>query len=200
MPLPPSVVAASVPGMTGSCCAPGCAAPAAPGSPVPLCTGHALLVADFTAEHVGVEDLLPGPCVVCGSRLGVRFPSGAVCSVCEWRFGDAPDGELGAPRVDVVYYLRMRDDTGDRVKIGTTANPRQRLGRIAHQDLLAFERGDRKIERRRHTEFAATRYPGTEWFRVTPALLEHVAVLAAGVSDPWDLHARWTSEALALHA
>ena len=55
-----------------------------------------------------------------------------------------PDGDLAPPRVDVVYYLRQRDHVGDRVKIGTTANPRQRLARISHQDLLAFERGDRR--------------------------------------------------------
>lgn len=198
-----SVAVGSVPRMVRSesparCCVPGCTAVVSPEAPVPLCTGHVTLVAEFAAEHVGVEDLLPGPCLVCGGRIGVRFPSGPVCAVCEWRFGDVPDGELGAPRVDVVYYLRMRDDTGDRVKIGTTANPRQRLGRIAHQDLLGFERGDRTLERQRHAEFAASRYPGTEWFRVTPELLAHVDVVAAGVPDPWALHTRWMSEALAL--
>ncbi|MFJ3034057.1 GIY-YIG nuclease family protein [Curtobacterium pusillum] len=184
-----------------SCCAPGCDAGAVPVSTVPavpLCAGHVALVVDAAAEHVGVEDALPGPCPVCGSRIGVRFPSGAVCAACEWRWGDVPDGDLAPPRVDVVYYLRMRDDFGDRVKIGTTTNPRQRLAAIPHQDLLGFERGDRTLERRRHAQFVATRYPGTEWFRVTPELLEHVATVAAGVSDPWELHARWTSEALAL--
>ncbi|PYY43262.1 MULTISPECIES: GIY-YIG nuclease family protein [unclassified Curtobacterium] len=180
------------------CCVPGCDRTTTDGVPVPLCLGHVTLVGDFAAEHVGVEDLLPGPCIVCGGRIGVRFPTGTLCAVCEWRFGDVPDGELGAPRVDVVYYLRMRDESGDRVKIGTTANPRQRLGRIAHQDLLGFERGDRTLERRRHAEFAASRYPGTEWFRVTPELLAHVGTVAAGAPDPWALHTRWVSEALAL--
>jgi len=181
-----------------SCCVPGCDAAAAPGAPVPLCAGHLTLVAEFGAEHAGVEDALPGPCPLCGSRVGMRYPSGAVCATCEWRYGDVPDGDLAPPRVDVVYYLRMRDDFGDRIKIGTTANPRRRLAAIPHQDLLGFERGDRTLERRRHAAFAATRYPGTEWFRATPELLAHVAGVAAGVSDPWALHARWTSEALAL--
>ncbi len=193
-----SDVPGSVPRMVPSCCAPGCTSPPAPGAPVPLCALHVAVVADHAAETVGVEDLLPGPCPVCGSRLGVRFAAGSVCAVCEWRWGEVPDGDLAPPRVDVVYYLRQRDHVGDRVKIGTTANPRQRLARISHQDLLAFERGDRRLERRRHEQFAATRYPGTEWFRVTPELLAHVDFVAAGVSDPWDVHARWTSEALAL--
>ncbi|WP_144713562.1 GIY-YIG nuclease family protein [Curtobacterium pusillum] len=186
--------------MVTSCCVPGCdgRVAAADGPPVPLCAGHVALVADFAAEHAGTEDALPGPCPVCGSRIGVRYPSAVVCATCEWRWGDVPDGDLAPPRLDVVYYLRMRDDFGDRIKIGTTTNPRQRLAAIPHQDLLAFERGDRTLERRRHEQFAATRYPGTEWFRVTPELLAHVDAVAAGVDDPWALHARWSSEALAL--
>ena len=186
--------------VASSCCVPGCAADVASAAPagVPLCAGHVTLVADAAAEHLGVEDVLPGPCPMCGSRIGVRFPTGSVCAVCEWRYGEVPDADLTPPRVDVVYYLRMRDDFGDRIKIGTTTNPRQRLAAIPHQELLGFERGDRTLERRRHAQFAATRYAGTEWFRVTPELLEHVAVVAAGVSDPWELHARWRSEALAL--
>ena len=183
-----------------TCCVPGCDAPSADGfaGVLPLCVGHVTLVADTAAEHAGVEDALPGPCPVCGGRVGVRWPSTVLCATCEWPWGDVPDGELPPPRVDVVYYLRQRDDFGDRVKIGTTTNPRQRLAAVPHQELLAFERGDRHLERRRHTAFAADRYPGTEWFRTTPALLEHVARVAAGVTDAWALHARWTSEALAL--
>ncbi|WP_434770704.1 GIY-YIG nuclease family protein [Curtobacterium flaccumfaciens] len=185
--------------VTSSCCVPGCAGVLADGlAGVPLCGAHVAFVADLAAEHPGIEDALPGPCPACGSRIGVRYPSGMVCARCEWRWGEVPDGDLAPPRVDVVYYLRMRDDFGDRIKIGTTMNPRQRLAAIPHQDLLAFERGDRTLERRRHATFAASRYPGTEWFRATPELLAHVDTVAAGVDDPWDLHARWTSEALAL--
>ena len=39
--------------------------------------------------------------------------------------------------------------------------------------------------------------PGTEWFRRSDALLVHIGGLAAGVDDPWALHARWLSEAVA---
>lgn len=193
---PPAVPECCVP----ACCIPGCDAPSADGfaAVLPLCGGHVTLVADAAAEHAGTEDALPGPCPVCGSRVGVRWPSAVLCGTCEWPWGDVPDGELPPPRVDVVYYLRQRDDFGDRVKIGTTANPRQRLAVVPHQELLAFERGDRHLERRRHAAFAADRFPGTEWFRTTPALLDHVARVAGGVDDPWTLHSRWTSEALAL--
>lgn len=130
---------------------------------------------------------------MCGSRLGVHYASGWLCAVCEWRHGETVDGELPPPRVDVVYYLRFRD----RVKIGTTANPRQRFGAIWHDEVLAFERGDRALEQRRHAQFAEYRFAGSEWFTLSPALSEHIAVLAAGVDDPWQLHARWVSEAIA---
>ena len=63
-----------------------------------------------------------GPAGSCGSRLGIRYPSGWLCAVCEWRHGDLIDHELPPPRVDVVYYLRY----DERVKIGTSSNPRQR--------------------------------------------------------------------------
>ncbi|MEO6115212.1 MAG: GIY-YIG nuclease family protein [Pseudolysinimonas sp.] len=100
---------------------------------------------------------------------------------------------MAPPRVDVVYYLRF----GDRVKIGTTANPRQRFAAIWHEEVLAFERGDRRLERQRHEQFAADRFPGTEWFRLTPAIAEQ-ADIVAGRRDPWDVYARWLSEASAL--
>ncbi len=164
-----------------------------PDAPVALCAWHAAASAEWVTAQDGVTDLLPTPCRLCGSRLGVRWPSGWLCAVCEWRHGDPVDDELPPPRVDVVYYLRF----GDRIKIGTTAHPRRRLAAIWHDELLAFERGDRSVERRRHLLFADDRYPRTEWFRRSPALDEHVSALASGVDDPWELYARWKSEALA---
>jgi len=103
-----------------------------------------------------------------------------------------PDDDVPPPRVDVVYYLRF----GDRVKIGTTANPRQRFAAIWHDEVMAFERGDRRLEQRRHAQFAADRFGGSEWFRLTPAIAERADILAGG-RDPWDLYARWVSEAVA---
>ncbi|OJX75523.1 GIY-YIG nuclease family protein [Leifsonia sp. 71-9] len=167
-----------------------CAAPAHPGAPLPLCLAHLLEAHDWAAGEFGVTDLLPSPCAFCGSRLGVRYPSGWLCAVCEWRAGELPPEGAAASRVDVVYYLRYRD----RIKIGTTANPAQRFASLPHDELLAFERGDRRREQRRHAEFAALRIPGTEWFETDARLLRHVAGLRASAGDPWDLLARWRSE------
>ncbi len=141
------------------------------------------------AGEVGVTDLAPSPCRACGCRVGVRYPSGWVCADCEWRAGEAPDAELTPVRVEVVYYVRYRE----QVKIGTSANPRQRLAVIPHDEVLAFEPGGRRVEQRRHAQFAEHRFAGTEWFARHPALDEHVAALALGVDDPWAEYDRWVS-------
>ncbi len=164
----------------------------APGrSPFPLCPAHLAAVVDWAEGEFGVPDVLPAACTLCGSTLGVRYPSGWVCAACEWRLGDTLDDGLPPPRVDVVYYIRFRD----RIKIGTTANPRQRLSRLWHEELLAFEQGDRLVEHRRHQEFAASRLGRSEWFSASPALEEHIDRLAAGVDDPWARYARWLGQA-----
>ena len=171
---------------------PGCGAPAERPDLIALCPDHLAVAAEVHGAAHGVVDLLPAPCRLCGSRLGVRLPSGRVCAVCEWPHGEHPDGELPPPRVDVVYYLRW----DDRVKIGTTANPRQRFTAIRHEEVLAFERGDRRLEQRRHAEFATERAGGSEWFALSDRLAAHIDVLAGGV-DPWDRWRRWVAEATA---
>lgn len=177
-----------------ACVAPDCPRPAAADAPLPLCDRHFDIAAEWSARTEGVTDTLPSPCLACGSRLGVRYPSGWLCAVCEWRYGEVPDGELPTPRVDVVYYIRF----DDRIKIGTSSNPRQRLTQIWHDAVLAFERGGRDVEQKRHAEFAADRFDRTEWFRPSDALAEHIAVVGAAGPDPWGLYARWVSEAMAL--
>ena len=95
------------------------------------------------------------------------------------------------PRVDVVYYVRF----ADRVKIGTSSQPRTRLSALRFEELLAFERGGRTLEQRRHREYASLRGTG-EWFRLQEPLVEHVARLSAA-GDPWTLYGRWVADALA---
>lgn len=177
-----------------TCAIDGCAGDAEEGAPVALCPAHLALAHDWVARSDGVVDALPAPCLVCGARLGVRYPSAWLCASCEWRHGDVPDGEPAPPRVEVVYYIRF----GERIKIGTSANPRQRLHRLRHEELLAFERGGRALEQHRHAQFADERLERTEWFARSDALDRHVDAVRAGEPDPWALHRRWCSEALAL--
>ncbi len=178
--------------MTTSCAATGpdrapCPAPAEAGAPIALCTRHLLLAHDWVERTTGARDLLTAPCLACGGRVGLRFASGTICERCGWRAGDAPDRELAAPVVEVVYYLRY----DDRVKIGTTGRLRARVAALPHDELLALEPGGRLVERSRHERFAASRITGTEWFERTPALDAHVAALALGVDDVWAQYDGW---------
>ncbi len=173
-----------------------CGGPVESGTPLNLCEEHLIVAYDWAARSVGMTDLLPNPCSACGSRVGVRYPSGWICAECEWRVGEVPDVELEGPIVEVVYYIRYRD----QVKIGTSTNPRLRLASLPHDEVLAFERGGRAVEQRRHAQFAARRLAGTEWFAVHDALLAHVAELRAGIDDPWVEYGRWISRRLASRA
>lgn len=71
----------------------------------------------------------------------------------------------------VVYYVRV----GDLIKIGTTGNLRDRMrGYPPNAALLASEPGGCKLEQQRLTQFADTRAERWEWFRQSPALIEHI--------------------------
>jgi hypothetical protein len=176
-----------------------CELPVEAGAPIALCSLHLAVAHDWVEREVGTTDLLPSPCAACGHRVGVRYPSGWICARCEWRVGEVPDLESAAlddARVDVVYYVRWRN----QVKIGTTANPRRRLAALPVEEVLAFERGDRLVERRRHEQFAAHRFPRTEWFQIHDELTALTDELRAGADDPWALVDRWTSRRLAARA
>nr|WP_314844319.1 GIY-YIG nuclease family protein [uncultured Microbacterium sp.] len=133
---------------------------------------------------------LPDPCLLCGRAEGDRIADALVCVWCGWRFGDVPDADLPRPVIEVVYYIRY----DRRVKIGTSRRPRQRLASIRHEELLAFEKGGRAVEQARHRQFAEVR-EGGEWFTLSPALGSHIDEIRA-FGDPWQLYARWVSDAL----
>lgn len=137
-----------------------------------------------------MSEPLPSRCRVCGGESGHRRDDAWFCGRCGWRLGDAPDADIPPPRVDVVYYLRYRD----RVKIGTSATPRRRLAAIMHDELLAFEPGDRRVEQQRHREFATLR-EGGEWFTLTTPLTTHIAEVADRWGDPWKAYDRWLGDA-----
>lgn len=95
----------------------------------------------------------------------------------EWRATQHPNvGHVGLPTSDasIVYYVRFQH----LVKIGTTINLTKRLTAIPHDEVLATERGDYTIENERHWQFRDDRVKG-EWFRMSPALMAHIARLDA---------------------
>ncbi|MGW3024814.1 GIY-YIG nuclease family protein [Streptomyces sp. NPDC001221] len=75
-------------------------------------------------------------------------------------FSGVPDGRHGS----VVYFLR----NGDRVKIGTSTNLRQRVENLSlrRQDLILVVEGDRTAERVFHDRFDGQRIGFTEWFHL----------------------------------
>lgn len=78
----------------------------------------------------------------------------------------------------IVYYVLV----GDLLKIGMSRNVRQRMTQYPpNRKLLATERGDASLEKRRHREFANLLTGGNEWFRFEGALVEHVKALRASV-------------------
>lgn len=75
----------------------------------------------------------------------------------------------------VVYYARL----GNRIKIGTSTNVRDRMTDLSAEELITLEYGGRNIELQRHREFATLRVVG-EWFRMEEPLMGHMTLLAKG--------------------
>ena len=61
----------------------GCRGPVPAGAPVPLCEAHLAMAGEWAGVEYGLTDVLPSPCLLCGSRLGVHYASGWLCAVCE---------------------------------------------------------------------------------------------------------------------
>lgn len=90
----------------------------------------------------------------------------------------APDD---ADQLGAVYYVTFRGVT-DRLKIGTTAQASRRFKTFSSQSggmvrLLVAEPGSRDQEASRHRQFEHVRISGTEFFRYTGELVDHIASL-----------------------
>lgn len=91
---------------------------------------------------------------------------------------DAGDDGTGT---GCVYYVTDRQ-VAEYVKIGTTTSAKERFRNLAHPSgnrprLLVAELGGREQEAARHRQFAHLRRPGTEMFRYTDELVDHIASL-----------------------
>lgn len=154
-------------------------------SPVNLCRDHLL------AAHRFAEDIIPGisprtrnadyRCAECGylSVYSLRdAPSTLLCDNCGFKGEqsefDRNERKDKRPAADtataLVYYVQH----GDRIKIGTTTNWRNRMGVIPHDRILAFEPGWKSVEADRHEQFAQHRYGRSEWFEPHDVLWDHI--------------------------
>jgi hypothetical protein len=74
------------------------------------------------------------------------------------------------PRPGYVYVIRF----GDRVKIGFSTDPDNRMRALPHDEVLAVLPGTRLNERQMHVAFADLRITG-EWFHLNDRILDFVA-------------------------
>lgn len=101
--------------------------------------------------------------------------------------------QIKAYGAHVVYYVRVRPGV---VKIGTTSGLTSRMQglRLADEDVLAAEPGDRSLEKQRHAQFEALRIRKRwEDFQLTDELQAHIDAVAAEHGDPFELEARLMS-------
>lgn len=168
-------------------------------APINLCAFHLVQAATWVNQND--ESSRPREvCPLCGEQEARREESGVICGRCGYEspgfsgFADLTPAErdethpqvYGHRRINVVYYVRF----GDRIKIGTSINPRKRLQEIPHDEVLAFERGGVTLEAQRHIEFRTSRIRNTEWFDATEDILAHVAKLQPKTEDPWRTYLR----------
>lgn len=84
-----------------------------------------------------------------------------------------------------VYYVRV----GERIKIGYSANVKQRLTTYPPGSLLlAVEPGTRAMESTRHKQFFHLLDAAREWFRQDDELDAHIAKIRSRWGDMSDMH------------
>lgn len=109
-----------------------------------------------------------GHCTTCGRTIDAETLSTEIELA---NVGRKPKPRKFPP---VVYFIQW----GDRIKIGTSENIRERLVHLYHDEVLALEPGDRAQERRRHNQFASHKIKKyNEWFEAAPEILELTANL-----------------------
>ena len=90
------------------------------------------------------------------------------------------------PTGSVVYYISRTGTTG--IKIGVSQNVHKRMRTLGSSarpcHLLAIEPGGYAEERKRHAQFRALREPGTEWFRQTDWLMQHISNMVFRYGQP----------------
>lgn len=124
-----------------------------------------------------------------GNECGQDIPAGAPISVCKqhmhiaekWLADTlAAKATAQVAPAGIVYYLRF----GDRIKIGTTTNLRNRLQSLPHDEVLVTEPGDRDLEQMRHAQFGHARVSKRgEWFHMHPDLMSHIDMLTKHYSE-----------------
>lgn len=145
----------------------GCALPAFPYSPFPVCEYHIVQAYTFWAE--------------------LRREQAEDRRAAEEAAKPAPLPPVQVELTSYVYYLRF----GDRYKIGVTTCVARRLAALPHDELLALEPGSGQLEKLRHKQFDDTRISrNREWFTLSPELQAHMKMLVDHYGEPEKVLAR----------
>jgi hypothetical protein len=177
----------------------------APGADTPssMCDDHFAEVAH--AYHSPEQVAKPGWCEHCNSMAlwAFRYTGRGFCGNCGMSStpqaapqvltrdtGTSTPNDLSRPGAhpEIVYYIRF----GDRIKIGTTSNLRQRMLSVYHDEILAVEQGGRPEEAARHRQFARLMVASQrEWFHLAPELVAHINALRQVNGPPKEATKRW---------
>lgn len=160
-------------------------------APVAACWEHMKVIAEFVADRRGEpsgleREKIPLPCPECDyltlwrvvgteecrCRCGYVGQFGEIRGALERAMAIRLQPKRPDDRTSVVYFIRF----GDRVKIGTTTNRRQRLASLPYDEVLAVTPGDVSHERALHARFRHLRVTG-EWFQDDPEIRQFVALL-----------------------
>lgn len=139
----------------------------------PMCRKHLYSTIGFAIESGSISDSLLRDLF---RNSAVRLELASELARASHQHDERVAKRKAAHADYVVYYVRL---TGDRIKIGWTANLDQRLRsyRARACDLLAIEYGGQPVEAQRHRQFAAERIGRTEEFEMSKRLADHIAQL-----------------------
>jgi hypothetical protein len=133
-----------------------------PDCPVRLCGAHLREVYGFAADMVSD-----------------RWDEAVRCYVSELHDTFKPPKAVKQPRLGWVYFVRF----GDRVKVGYTTNPDQRLVAVPNDEVIGLIPGTRDDEAAWH-ELLADRHVTGEWFNADAELLATLANVVSRCNWP----------------
>lgn len=144
-----------------------------PDAPFPLCEDHAREIYKHLLEKY--------PPLTSGVT-SAEFELNSIKRGAEERRERRAQYEAAAAAQSQVYYMRIHD----HIKIGYSTNIRARCTqlRISVDAVLATEPGDRKLEKRRHQQFAQERIGRREDFEPSERLMAHIDSVLAEHGEP----------------
>lgn len=145
--------------------------------PVPLCEYHRMQVAllvvpDLLAAAARAEIARAHPKTLPSEESHALISGARRAEIAHY---------LAGPHGAMVYFI----ENGALVKIGYTTNLRSRVSRLAlrEKNIMLLLRGGPTLERALHTQFAAHRVDGTEWFELSQEIREFIEAKLAQATD-----------------